>query len=99
MLPLWPEEIGDRSQEGNLRILRLLRRALREERRRGLAGDWAYDLSRHQSLYRALKAEIASSPPPLTSWAAAPFRRERREEEARARHSTRMGPGAGPAQA
>ncbi len=75
LIPMWPAELADRSPEGCLRIIGKLRRALRQERRRGLAGDWTYDLARHAGLYRALKAELAAMPPPLTSWAATPFTR------------------------
>ena len=74
LLPLWPSEVADRSPEAHHRLLQRLRQALREERRRGLAGDWTYDLVRHAGLYRAWKAEMAAAPLPLTTWAAAPFR-------------------------
>ncbi|HAH63923.1 MAG TPA: hypothetical protein DCL72_00255 [Rhizobiales bacterium] len=36
-----------------------LRRALRAERRRGLAGHWSYDLNRHLGLLSAYKGELA----------------------------------------
>jgi hypothetical protein len=37
-----------------------LKRALRAERRRGIAGHWTYDLSRHVGLMQALAAEEAA---------------------------------------
>lgn len=58
LLPMWPAELADRTREGRRALLAKLRRALREERRRGLAGHWAYDLARHAALYRAYQDEI-----------------------------------------
>jgi hypothetical protein len=63
-LPLWPQELSDRSFEGRRRLVAVVERALREERRRGRAGDWAYVLTRHAALYRMLKQERAE----LTEW-------------------------------
>jgi hypothetical protein len=60
ILPLWPHELDDASQEGRRRILAKLRRALRAERRRGLAGHWTYDLARHVELLRVYRLELAS---------------------------------------
>jgi hypothetical protein len=60
LIPLWPREIEDQSQKGALHILAKLRRALRAERTRGLAGHWSYDLNRHLGLLSAFKAELAS---------------------------------------
>jgi hypothetical protein len=59
LIALWPRELADSSAEGNLRILAKLERALRAERRRGLAGHWSYDLNRHLGLLRAYKGELA----------------------------------------
>lgn len=59
LLPLWPREIADYSLAGTRRIVAGLRKAMRAERRRGLAGQWSYDLSRHMALATALKAERA----------------------------------------
>lgn len=73
LLPLWPHEVTDLRPESRHRLIQRLRRALREERRRGLAGHWTYDLRRHAALLRALQAEIAGLPPPLSSWAVPPF--------------------------
>lgn len=57
LLPLWPREIADGSLANRQRIIRLLARALREERRRGSGGHWAYDLSRHAALAKLYKQE------------------------------------------
>ena len=43
LLPLWPRDIADRSLEGRKKIVAVLERALRQERRRGHAGHSAYD--------------------------------------------------------
>ena len=59
MLPLWPGELDDESPEGRRRILARLHRALRAERRRGLAGHWTYDLARHAELLRVYRMELA----------------------------------------
>jgi hypothetical protein len=57
LLPLWPSEVADRSPEGRRKLLSVLRRALRAERNRGLAGHWAYDLSRHAQLLAIYREE------------------------------------------
>ena len=59
MLPLWPSEIADHSLQGRDRIIQRMRRALRQERCRGLAGHWTYDLARHSALLRAYKHELS----------------------------------------
>lgn len=58
VLALWPHEIEDESREGRAHILARLRRALRAERQRGLAGHWTYDLARHAELLRVYKQEL-----------------------------------------
>jgi hypothetical protein len=60
LLPLWPHELADESPQGRLRVVARLRRALRAERRRGLAGHWTYDLARHVELLRLYRAEAAA---------------------------------------
>jgi len=70
LLPMWPGELDNMTPEKHHRLLQRLRRALREERRRGIAGNWTYDLARHARLYRALHAEIALMAPPLSTWVA-----------------------------
>jgi hypothetical protein len=59
LIALWPHELADQSPEGIFRVLAKLRRALRAERRRGLAGHWSYDLNRHLGLLSAYKGELA----------------------------------------
>lgn len=58
VLALWPHEIEEESAAARLRIIAKLRRALRAERRRGLAGHWTYDLARHAELLRAYNQEL-----------------------------------------
>ncbi len=60
LLPLWPHELEDESVPARLRIIARLRKALRAERRRGLAGHWTYDLARHVELLRLYRAELAA---------------------------------------
>jgi hypothetical protein len=60
LLPMWPAELADQSTEGRRRRIAKLRRALREERCRGLSGHWAYDLTRHAALFRAYRKELAA---------------------------------------
>ena len=59
LLPLWPHEIEVTSVSEHARLLARMRRALRVERQRGVAGHWAYDLARHAQLLRAYRAETA----------------------------------------
>ena len=40
-------------------MLAKLRRALRAERRRGVAGHWTYDLARHVELLHLYRQELA----------------------------------------
>lgn len=61
VLPLWPQELDDESPEGRRRILARLQRALRAERRRGIAGHWTYDLARHVALLRVYRLERAAA--------------------------------------
>jgi Family of unknown function (DUF6477) len=60
LLPLWPDELADDSIAGRTKVLRMLERAMRAERQRGVGGHWAYDLSRHANLMWALRAERAA---------------------------------------
>lgn len=57
LLPLWPRELEVRTAGDHAQLLARLRRALRAERLRGVAGHWAYDLARHAQLLRAYRAE------------------------------------------
>jgi hypothetical protein len=45
-------------------LIARLRRALRAERQRGVAGHWTYNLSRHADLLRAYRAELESAGQP-----------------------------------
>lgn len=60
LIALWPHELADESPEGRRFVLAKLRRALRAERRLGLAGHWSYDLNRHLGLLSAYKGEFAA---------------------------------------
>lgn len=59
LLLMWPEEIADDTIEARTRLIKKLRRVLRQERQRGIAGHWTYDLARHAALYRAYRHELA----------------------------------------
>lgn len=59
LIALWPEDILSTDAAVRIRVLGKLRRALRAERRRGLAGHWSYDLARHSQLLAAYRHEIA----------------------------------------
>ena len=63
LIALWPHELDDHSPGGSLNVLAKLRRALRAERRRALAGHWSYDLNRHLGLLSAYKGELARLSP------------------------------------
>jgi hypothetical protein len=58
LIALWPRELADESLAGRRELLQKLRRALRAERRRGLAAHWSYDLNRHLALLSAYKGEL-----------------------------------------
>ncbi len=58
LIALWPHEMTDRSEAGRQRLIAKLKRALREERRRGIAGHWTYSLARHAGLLRAYRHEL-----------------------------------------
>jgi hypothetical protein len=60
LVPLWPCEIAVCAPSDHERLLAKLRRALRVERQRGIAGHWAYDLARHAQLLRAYRVETAA---------------------------------------
>jgi hypothetical protein len=59
ILSLWPAQLADDSPRGRRLILARLRRALKAERRRGIAGHWTYDLARHVELLRVYQLELA----------------------------------------
>jgi hypothetical protein len=54
---MWPRELEDFSLSGRVRVVKILRRALRAERLRGINGHWTYDLARHSQLLAAYRAE------------------------------------------
>ena len=57
LLKLWPSEVDDYSYPGTLRVMELLRKALRAERCRAITSHSAYDLNRHMDLIHAIKHE------------------------------------------
>lgn len=59
LVPLWPAQIDMPGEAAARRVIHALERALREERRRGRAGHWSYDINRHLALARALRDERA----------------------------------------
>ena len=61
LIAVWPSEINDPTDGGRLVLLSKLRRALRMERRRVLAGHWTYDLARHAQLLNAYRHELAAA--------------------------------------
>ncbi len=77
LMPFWPHELENVNPERHHALLQRLRRALREERQRGLAGHWTYDLARHAALYRALQAEEKLVAPPRPTWSPPPFTSQR----------------------
>lgn len=60
VIALWPHELADESVPGRRIVLEKLRCALRQERRRGLAGHWCYDLARHRELLHVFRQEEAA---------------------------------------
>ena len=58
LLTLWPWEIAS-DLASRMRLVGLLRKALRVERQRGIAGHWTYDVGRHARLLQAYRAEQA----------------------------------------
>ena len=58
LLPMLPDEAAINSLADHAKLVGMLRRALRIERRRGLAGDWTYDLARHAHLLEAYRIEL-----------------------------------------
>ena len=60
LMPLFEDELMTPTLAAHARLLALMRRALRVERTRGIAGAWSYDLARHSALLRAYRAEAAA---------------------------------------
>lgn len=57
LLPLLASECRATSLAEHERLVAMLRRALRAERLRGVAGEWSYDLGRHARLLEAYRIE------------------------------------------
>jgi hypothetical protein len=57
LIPVTHAEVNDVSERGLLRIIAMLRAANLSETRRGRAGHWSYEISRHMGLQEALHAE------------------------------------------
>jgi hypothetical protein len=57
LLPVWPKDICNRTPEGRRKLIAIIERELRKERRRGVASDRAYDITRHARLARLLREE------------------------------------------
>jgi hypothetical protein len=60
LIGLWPAELADTSPQGRALLIGKLKRALRQERLRGLGGHWTYDLARHSQLVVAYRIECAA---------------------------------------
>ena len=60
LLPLLETELVTDTPAQHLRLIGLIRRALRRERTRGAGGHWSYDLARHAGLLAAYTAEQAA---------------------------------------
>ena len=60
LLHLFPAEIPTAEPEATRFVLARLMVAARQERRRGRARHWAYDLNRHIALTQAVAAERAA---------------------------------------
>ena len=86
LIGLWPSEMQDHSAAGTLKILALLRKALRSERSRGRSGHWTYDLNRHLALAESLKAERAR----LRELGCAPAMRQRTQKRGPAPRSEKI---------
>lgn len=59
LIRVWPSELEAQGIEARTRLVARLRRALREERCRGLGGHWTYDLARHAALLEAYRVEMS----------------------------------------
>jgi len=63
LIGLTPAELADHRPASRRAILARLARALRQERARGRAGHWTYDLNRHIALRQAYAAESRGADP------------------------------------
>ena len=57
VVPLMDDELETPTLTCHVRLLALIRKALRHERSRGIGGHWTYDLGRHAALLAAYRAE------------------------------------------
>jgi Family of unknown function (DUF6477) len=57
LLPLWPEQIADKTLTGTAQIVSMLDRACNREAQRGRSNDWTYSPARHRQMMAALKHE------------------------------------------
>jgi hypothetical protein len=60
LMAVWPKELGE-DLPTRARLLDIMKRALREERRLGLAGHFSYSLPRHRALYAAYREEVTTA--------------------------------------
>lgn len=60
LVPLLETDIGAASLEAHVRLVGLLRKALRLERQRARSRHWTYDPARHAALVKACRLEIAA---------------------------------------
>ncbi len=58
LLPLSARQLCDTSTMGRLRLIFLLQKTLRRERKRGLLAHWSYDLARHRQLLVLYRKEL-----------------------------------------
>lgn len=58
LLPLCAYDVKDKTRESLLQLTAALRKALRQERQRGIAGDWTYSIQRHKALLARYRCEI-----------------------------------------
>lgn len=83
LIAVWPYDVASGDDPAAMdRLLRQLRKALRAERQRGIAGHWAYDLARHAELLAAYRTLAAAHN-------AANLRQQPQTKEKRPRFNTR----------
>lgn len=60
LVPLLEADISSATLEAHVRLVALLRKALRQERQRARSRHWTYDPARHAALVKACQAEIVA---------------------------------------
>lgn len=60
LIAVWPSELSNIGNLKNVSLLAKLRKALRAERQRGVAGHWTYDLARHAELLAVYRVLVAA---------------------------------------